>query len=402
MKVKSIILIMLAMSVLMVTSVIAKIEPGLVITKDNYQKHLSDLKELLPDGSFRVMVKELETGNITVPIVETRQYFKPKAFLEATKKYSKDCRVDSNSQLIGWKAGAPFSNPKNALELAWNFDKRHMTGDQYSFYSSFQLFDKGKKERFFRWHYWKMIYCGRFEAAPMPELEGNNQVAHLKEAFIVLDPFDVKGFCMMRSRFMDIDRMDEVYSYIPAIRRIRRLTGADVCDPILGSDLPYDDFDYTRQKISSRMTFKMSERDMLVCCHKIEEVTASDPVKETMRGNFYQTEWEIRPVWVLEIEENDPDYMYSKRIMYMEKLRGTFVGHAQECFDQKGRLYRMHFPVINSMVGAPTYSNKGWHVGGFTNMTTWHSTHVPQEGTHLDPEIQQDIFSFRWILKRTR
>ena len=44
-------------------------------------------------------------------------------------------------------------------------------------------------------------------------------------------------------------------------------------------------------------------------------------------------------MWVLTIHQNDPDYLYSKNVIYAEKDRGTFEAYAGEYFDQRGRFY---------------------------------------------------------------
>lgn len=381
-----------------------EIKPGVTISKDNYAQYLDSLKKITDRATYLTLTDDLRAGLITVPVVETQSYSPAKPYGEATLKNHKLCRVDSSGALLGWVSGAPFPEPVTGLELAWDFDKRQMTSDQYSFEGDFLLFDKtGKMERSFSWHYWKMFYCGRFEIPPIPDTPGNKKGIHMKESMAVLRPFDVKGFCMMRTRYLAIDKEDEVYDYIPAIRRIRRMSGADVCDPVLGSDTIYDDFDYCRQKVDPRICeYSMSKRDLLVPCHKKEPMGPVDSTAMTVRGKALQTEWEIRPVWALEIKTSDPNYAYGRRILYMEKLRGTFVGVSGEFFDQRGRLFRSETPAINSYVGAPTFSNKGWHGARYNNHLTDHCTILMHKGTHLDPVINTKIFSFKWILRQAR
>src|SRR3990172_11587231 len=61
-------------------------------------------------------------------------------------------------------------------------------------------------------------------------------------------------------------------------------------------------------------------------------------------GPCYQVEWELRPHWVLEVMLNDPDYVYSKRMIYVDAVPldqgGRYNAYWGENFDQKGRLWK--------------------------------------------------------------
>ena len=47
---------------------------------------------------------------------------------------------------------------------------------------------------------------------------------------------------------------------------------------------------------------------------------------------------ERRPIYVVELTQLDPNYVYSRRIFYIDKE--TFVFYHIENYDQKGQLYR--------------------------------------------------------------
>lgn len=384
----------------------ATIQPGLTLTKDNYNNYLTSLEEFTDPALYGVLVDALEKGEVTIPIVGAKKYDPSNVFSDATKKYHQKCSLTPDGVLKGWRAGVPFPEPKNALELAWNFEKRQMIGDDYYMKASLHLMNKNAKiERTFAWHYWKYAYAGRCFFPPIPEEPGNKDKVHFKEEMVVFKPFDVKGFCMIRTRYLPLERDDEVYNYIPAIRRVRRMSGADVCDPVLGSDLIFDDFDYMRQKIDPKiMEFKMGEREMLIPCLK-EEPTGvpPDPFKTTVRGNLWQFEWEIAPVWTLEIKINDRNYIYSKRMVYIRKGRKTFndAGIAAN-YDQAGRLFRSSI-IVHSIVGAPSFAEKGWHVGRMTNHITDHCTMNPHEAEHGGGgRVVPKQFSFKWLLSKAR
>ncbi|MDY6864340.1 MAG: DUF1329 domain-containing protein, partial [Thermodesulfobacteriota bacterium] len=245
---------------------------------------------------------------------------------------------------------------------------------------------------------------GRIMVPPIPEVPGNNGKIRLKECFTIHDPYDVKGFAMIRARYEAIDKPDDVFDYLPALRRIRRMTGSDCLDPILGSDLPYDDFELCRQKITSKMTFALQQKNMLVPAHFVskKEKINCDDILPHLKKNCIQWDWEIRPVNIAEILENDKAYPVLKRVIYQERSRMTAVGYATELYDLRGRLYRGQSMIINSMMVGPTWANVGWLVGRADTYMSGHSTFITHEFTHADRKVKPETFSFRYILREAK
>ena len=382
-----------------------KIKPGIIVTRENYKNFSAELKELLPPATFTVLSRGIEKGWITMPIVKKKGYPPPKGLGEATLKYAGTCRTGTGNELIGWTAGLPFyPHPKTGLELAWNAYRRRMHPDDLDMPSDFYLYNKeGKKERSFRWTLYKKDWVGRVDTPPLGEMPGNNGVLNSKESIIITKPFDVKGFCMVRLKYEDIEKPDAIFSYIPAIRRIRRLTGADVTDPLLGSDAIPDDFEVWRAKINSKQTFKiLGEKDFLVPrFYGFAEGIQKQPMENFIKGACFQLDWEIRPLWILEIMENDPDYAYSRRVIYIDKEDGAATLWVGENYDQKGRLFRaspaipVYFNFKNRLKG-----NWGFY---YYNYITGHSTIMDMREKNLnDPHVPVDKFTIKSLLREAR
>ncbi|MDY6862558.1 MAG: DUF1329 domain-containing protein [Thermodesulfobacteriota bacterium] len=380
------------------------IDPGIEITNKNYELYLNDLKSLLTPPDFVYVENGIKNGWITVPVVKKRKYPQPKFWQEATVKYNNAsaCRVGPTNELIGWTAGCPFPDPKTGAELAWNFRRRNQATDQASFFSDFLLFDKsgrktGKVERSFKWHLYDRWYMGRRFVPPMPEEPGNNGLVWMKESIIITEPYDIKGFAMIRICYDPIDKPDEVYSYVPAIRRLRRLTGSDVTDPVLGSDAAYDDFEVMRQKIDSKMSFKILDvRDFLVPVHYTEK-----PPKLFVKGNCFQVEWEIRPLWVLQININNPDYLYKKRIIYIEKEHKTGDVYAGECFDLQGRLWKS-CNFVSQAKDPDYFEGNSWYGCVYNDYLSDHSTLMDMYPVFADPKSTAKAFTIKYLLQEAK
>jgi len=384
----------------------SKIKPGVVLTKENYKNYLTDLKSLLPAPTFTAYTKGLEQGWITMPIKEKQNYPAPKGWKEANANSIGKCKTGPNNTLTGWVAGLPFyPNPQTGLELGWNAYRRCMHPDDLDMpITDFLLFNKnGKMERSFRWTLYKKRWVGRVDQEPLGEVPGNKGVLNSKESIVITKPLDVKGFCMVRIKYEDIEREDENFSFIPAIRRIRRLTGADVTDPLLGSDCIPDDFEVWRQKISPKMTFKiLEEKDVLVPRFYGYDEGLQDISRDSyIKGSCFQMEWEIRPCWLLEITMTDPDYAYARRVIYVDKEDGACTLWYGDNYDRKGRLFRATlltpnlFNFKNRLKG-----NCGFH---YFNCLTEHSTLMDMRAFDLTgTKVSGEKFTIKALLKEAR
>jgi len=240
---------------------------------------------------------------------------------------------------------------------------------------------------------------GRTFFPPTPEIPGNNGEIIWKEAMFVFDPFDIKGFTQIRIHYEDIYRADDTFSYIPAIRRIRRLTGSDVTDPVLGSDSCYDDFEGWHEKLKPIMTFKiLGVRNILMPQRCVKK-----PPEPFRIMNCYQIDWEVRPCWILQIDENDPSYAYSKRIFYIDKDDGIAAIRYTENYDQKGRPWRSW--AFNLL-----YYQLKTHLTSFDGDI--YKDHISGHSSLLDMDpvdynldkilIPEDWFTIRGLLKKAR
>jgi len=390
----------LMMLFVLTSSLLAKeIKPGIVITQKNYKEYLPELKRMLCPSMFIAYSEGLEKGWITMPVKETAKVPTPPGFWEATQKYSSQCKVLPDNQLVGYVAGSPFPQPKKGIELAWNGFRTRSIPDDAIIPGVFHLINKhGKEERSFSWILYKKFWTGRTHIPPLGEIPDNNGEIESKESLIITSPFDVKGFIMFRVRYWDLDKPDDCYSYLPALRRIRRLTGSDVTDPLLGSDATPDDFQVWRQKINSKMTFKILEvRDFLTSQYYQGNKNPSE--KDLLKGNCLQVDWEIRPLYVLEIMENDPDYAYSKRVIYIEKNNRSFCLVWGDNYDQNGRLFKSDEQVSNYN---PQTSIHGGRVHRYRNLLTSHGTHLVFEFTIDGTECPMEKFSIKHLLKGAR
>ena len=151
-------------------------------------------------------------------------------------------------------------------------------------------------------------------------------------------PRDLFGMAYINNTYDDPDKQHLNMMYIPAIRRVRRMSGTDVQDPLGGQDMCADDGDLFNQKLSKeryRYEYKvLEEREYLVpfATDDGQGYIASEGLE------WRDYEFERRPMVVVELIQTDSNYIYSKRVLYFD--RELQVLHFAANYDQKGRLYR--------------------------------------------------------------
>ena len=389
------------------------IKPGVVITKENFDAYMPELQKLLPLAKFKWFSLGIKEGLVTMPIVNAVYRQMTKGQLEATRKYAGTARIGPNNELLNWTAGVPFPEPKNAMELIWDCyptPSRCDSHDELLFFSNFLLFKNTRYEKQFNWNLYNKKYRARVDIPPLGDLpEFTENGVSVKESLLILNPNEVRGFIQFRIRYWAMDKTDDSYAYIPAIRRVRRLTGSDLTDPLLGSDVIPDDFEVWRQKLNSNMKFRVLEcRDFLVPRQYVG-LENKPRYDYTKNGPCFPVEWELRPMYVMEIMMNDPDYAYSKRMLYIDGVPlsqgGRFFIYWGEGYDQKGRLWR------SNGTGAPAQNKEGmqnlfnW---GFLNPQTDHFTAMDgipsyvKDFDKIHPLKDEECFNIKGLLRLVR
>ena len=322
------------------------IKPGLVITPENVAKYEKELRELFPYGFDwevdRMMGKGVYAGYNYSPlemvIVPTTHAWNDRGYLEASKKYSKTCKIGANDALEGWVAGLPFPKPKNALEIVHNYDRLTIMGDNLnSMPLQFGLYGKdGQRERVEKIELHWNNYVGRIKVPPFPTIPGFEDI-YEKGSIVALFPYDLKGFAAVRTRYADPKQEDSFVTYVPSMRRIRRLAGTNTQDPLVGSDISWEDWKGYWCKLSIHPSDYEIVGETVVLCPSFNP----KPIEysEKYGGWAQRYWWERRPVWVVKIKSKEPTYVYGARVWYVDKE--TFAMQQEIMYDQKGRVWKL-------------------------------------------------------------
>ena len=150
-------------------------------------------------------------------------------------------------------------------------------------------------------------------------------------------PYDLAGTAQLMWRYLSA-KADMNFAYVPAIRRVRRMSPANRSDGFVGSDFAVDDILAYDGKIPLFEWELVEKKEALVPFAGTEPVGAEVNAKgewETARNRpsmhygFQDKEWQgapwaplnpiyvKRPVWVLKAKSKDPYYNYGTQYIWV-------------------------------------------------------------------------------------
>lgn len=129
-----------------------------------------------------------------------------------------------------------------------------------------------------------------------------------KAIMLFQKPADVKGTSFLSWEYNDPEKDDDRWLYLPALKKVRRISGSSKNDYFMGTDFTYDD-----------LGGRSVDEDIHELLHE-EEV---DGVK----------------CWVVESAPKDKDYMYSKVIRWIRQ--DSYVAAKAEYYDKMGLMMKI-------------------------------------------------------------
>jgi len=319
----------------------ADVKPGDVVTAAN----VDQAKDLISPGLEWVV-----RHGVALHVIEPRKIEWPKAYKEATEKFSGQVRLAPDGlSLQNYVAGLPFpdvdiNDPKAAVKIMWNYDYKFLTTDDVDL----REFDAdtgpvgednhgmGVERHFILDHFRRLFYNGRLYVDPKPERPNPEGIRYRESLHPILEPFDLKGVGASSIRYLDPAKQDDSWLYLPSLRRVRRLSTAQRSDALFGQDTDVDSY-YGYSGHIAWMDWKLlGEKTILACMH-----AQSYPVKwgAGAADFMFDDVWEKRNVYVIEGVSKLPQYAYSKRVIFIDKE--AWVVPYSDIYDRPGQLWKI-------------------------------------------------------------
>ena len=309
--------------------------------------NIDQVSEYLPD-SFVQIYKDTEKWGAPQDkayfmIKPYEQFVDTKGMIDATKKYSPLVKMNADGWIENYAdlAGVPFPAPKTGLELAWNFDF-NTHGDANHYANSGPVITPGQSvERTTQTERWELYYVHRVDVQPLPKYEKNKKGIHRGMFQHMFKPPESNNTRFFNLRYIDPEASDDGYMYYAPFRRVRRISVGQRTDTIDGSDFIYDD-EYGWDGHVQRNTYKLIGRKEMLASRRTDTTKFDRIPGQAVPGNIVR---ERVNTYVVEVKSKDPNYIYSKRIWYVDPE--TYLLNWTEIYDDLGVLWKC-FEVLNT------------------------------------------------------
>jgi hypothetical protein len=341
------------------------VPPGTKITASNWQKYKSLMSEgmvaLFEGSHFWHVPQELE-----IDVGSTTPIPLPAKYLDDTEKFSdrvKLIKLPSGGYVPeGYVAGIPFPHPLDGdpdlvgQKIFWNSYYRYQPRVQGASNFSYTLDRSGDMT----------------QSSEVTEV--NSQLSFLSDIGLPNTISDSNPYYQARfqeqiapeqskySTLLDLipsdpTRLDELYEYVPSLRRSLRLSQAARCAPVFGSDYLIDDENDGPPGLPQLFKIHyLGEKQILALEHATTASFDSPGTPTQLDPQYYYRgargvvplpkpaagKWEIRDCYVISMErlpQFADGYCYGKRVIYIDK-ENYFAGAQLDLYDSAGSLYK--------------------------------------------------------------
>lgn len=326
----------------------ADVEPGDVIDRTNWQK----IEGLVPESVLNWVKKGdfvLEIGKLNYDPDEYFPDFQMKAFKTNLGKYDLDAEnglIDvATGKLPEHVIGLPFpkidpKDPKLPEKAMYNNHYMQYQPDNLRFpFQGLSVSRRTGLERESESVWYQIAMDGNPEAVKRPNPDGIEKYAII----LTFKPYDVAGTAVMLWRYMSPKKEDASFGFVPAIRRVRRMSPANRSDAYMGTDLAMDDANGYDGKITAFNWKLLRKQEALIpflspdpvlivqnekgewqTTEKIKGVIYGYQVKEGWQGAPWAPTnliWVKRPVYVIEMTPKDPYYNYGPQDLWVDATK---------------------------------------------------------------------------------
>jgi len=321
-------------------------------------------------------------------------------FIAASKANAGKAKLaaDGSIENLTELAGRLFMDPgEDAMKMAWNFEMQNR-GDSFSYrkYAP-NVNPRSRSERVGDQQVSELYFINRTEMDPKPVIPKNKKGYRRGMFMHMFLPAEMINTRMYTMRYIDQKKEDDSYLWYSQFRRIRRMNTSQRTDAIDGTDLIYDDdYLWDGQLSRNNYTYK-GKRELLTDRHD------GGLLLKRVKGQGFANNlsFERCNLLVVEAVNKDPNYIYSKRIWYLDP-ETYYIMHT-EIYDKQGRYWKMFFNTTTPLQ-SQTGVMKPVIVGTYyADVQRTHNGLAMQQGINQpqvsDPDVTVDWFTTSYLQK---
>jgi hypothetical protein len=392
---------------------------GTQITLGNWQQYRQFMPmSLLASYSGSYGWKVGPGPEYTVVVGPTEAFKLPNGVAKATEKYAGQAQLkkvpDGSYTVAGYGAGIPFPKPADpniAYQILYNV--------WYGFVPTrIRYFDPSDQIDRFRNHYvqmvdvvgWRLTHNAD-DVYPEDFPYGKGYLESTR--FFLMAPEQVKYTTQVALLPDDPEKLEEIYVFLPSLRRSLRLSSAARCSPILGSDFVQDDnADGTWIQPPNFNVTLLGEKKIIALMHADRNAFYDDKNWDKNGVPAWPNpavgKWELRDEYIIDIAPLPKlgSYCYGHKVMFVDKetWNETWIDNydAQGKFWKGEMIYLRPHPLNNGEMYVYRGTNSEAMVDfQNTHATTSRPTDEPRFDKYCDGECAEpEVYAFPAGLSR--
>ncbi|MFO7963668.1 MAG: DUF1329 domain-containing protein [Desulfobacterales bacterium] len=268
-----------------------------------------------------------------------------KRFAEATKNNIGKVTLTSDGLLEDYEEiGLPFPNPQEpdlALKIMWNRYYKDLP-DDWSLPVSFKSYTrrKGGAVNYSDSIYDALQFSGRTYVEPYPVLPNPHGLRQATLSNSLTPPN--KDMATLTWRYVEPLKMDDMWTYVPTLRRTLRMVSSERANPIRGLPLTWDELFGFDGKVP-QFTYKLlREQKILVLADQNKTGDDIPPGYEIHPVLFGEDEpYQVMDTYVVSINSKDPRYPNSDWHLWVSKR--NYAGIYAETYNRRGEFWKGYF-----------------------------------------------------------
>lgn len=338
----------------------------------NYdQSRFADLNRYLPPG----YAGEFNFSALSLDLTPKVTYQAHPVYIQATEKFHGQASIGANGELENYTAGLPFSyeqitaaDPDKAgFMVGWNQIRRWQnmgyrneaiisyiepTADGSAGTLLDGMLGGGNVSRHLSMFYHRVYLSGLATMADNDyrlEVDDSDKLL-FKEYIEMLSPFDIAGLKIVIERPIDQSLGDQVNSYLPTERRVRRLSAKERSDSWLGTNWTLDDFEGYSGLVMDNDWRYIGEKVVLhVASSRNEKAEFHGPM-----STIPLDRWQLRPCYVVEAIPRWDGHPYGRRLLFIDQE--TFSVTTNLIFDREDNLEKVMTTMYQASEGEDSSS----------------------------------------------
>lgn len=307
-------------------------KPLFRIDHTNVEKY----KERLSPGQIK-RVKRNESFYMNVYPTHRNMEF-CEEFYQAIEKNKETTHLDDKNILQGFNGGVAFPHPKNGVEAIWNVKRPYVGDDAVQTDCRRVVSRSGRIKKTVRTT--KVLTYD--ERRVKSKVENPDELSYKILSYYSY-PADEAGTTFLTFGYLEDDRLEDSWLYMPTLRRIRRaptLTGGGQLD----GESTMDELGFEFRGPVNDWTWKLlGKKEMYIPVNNYDlwDIGAEDE-EECLPGDLRPDgmRYELRRVWVVEgLPRDGLDHPYSKRVGYYDE--DTWQPALADRYDTRGDIWRL-------------------------------------------------------------